>query len=177
MCGVTDAVSLTTPPGTAGDMPRAFARNDLTRSDVLERFVGGLTRELTNAGYVGTEGPGPDTQLVLHLVDADAPRSYRRKAAPTFVIAIAEVPDVAPDNDALRRAGYPFLVRCLANLSVLVTETPDGLAVRFVTLEQGTYGVGPGLDDDALVSDVFRRIEPLASSRLVIANDFVPDLP
>jgi hypothetical protein len=49
--------------------------------------------------------------------------------------------------------------------------------VRFVTLEQGTYGVGPGLGDDELIADVFSRIEPLASSRLVIANDFVTDLP
>ena len=49
--------------------------------------------------------------------------------------------------------------------------------MRFVTLEQGTYGVGPGLDDAALIADVFERIEPLASSRLVIANDFVADLP
>jgi ribulose-5-phosphate 4-epimerase/fuculose-1-phosphate aldolase len=60
---------------------------------------------------------------------------------------------------------------------VLVADTPDGLAVRFVTLEQGTYGVGPGLTDEELVAEVFRRIEPLASSRLVIANEFVADLP
>ena len=53
---------------------------------------------------------------------------------------------------------------------MLVSDTPTGLAVRFVTLEQGTYGVGPGLDDDELVADVFQRIEPLASSRLVIAQ-------
>ncbi len=61
---------------------------------------------------------------------------------------------------------------------MLVSDTPDGLAVRFVTLEQGVYGVGPGLGDDELIAQhVFRRIEPLASSRLVIANDFVTDLP
>ena len=93
---------------------------------------------------------------MLHVVDADAPKSYRRKAAPTFVIAIAEVPEPPEDMNELRRAGYPFLVRCLANLSVLVSDTPTGLAVRFVTLEQGTYGVGPGLDDAELVADVFR---------------------
>ena len=164
-------------PERAADLGRTFARNDLTRSPVLERFIGGLTRLLAAEGYVGTEGPGPDTRVVLHAVDADAPKSYRRKAAPTFVIAIAEIPTPPRDNDELRRTGYPFLVRCLANLSVLVSDTPDGLAVRFVTLEQGTYGVGPGLDDDELIADVFRRIEPLASSRLVIANDFVTDLP
>jgi ribulose-5-phosphate 4-epimerase/fuculose-1-phosphate aldolase len=164
-------------PERAADLGRTFARNDLTHSPVLERFVGGLSQLLTAEGYVGTEGPGPDTRVVLHAVDADSPKSYRRKAAPTFVIAIAEIPAPPRDNDELRRTGYPFLVRCLANLSVLVSDTPDGLAVRFVTLEQGTYGVGPGLADDALIADVFRRIEPLASSRLVIANDFVTDLP
>jgi ribulose-5-phosphate 4-epimerase/fuculose-1-phosphate aldolase len=164
-------------PEHAADLGRTFARNDLTRSPVLERFIAGLTRLLAAEGYVGTEGPGPDTRVVLHAVDADAPKSYRRKAAPTFVIAIAEIPTPPRDNDELRRTGYPFLVRCLANLSVLVSDTPDGLAVRFVTLEQGTYGLGPGLGDDELIADVFRRIEPLASSRLVIANDFVTDLP
>jgi hypothetical protein len=111
---------------------------------------------------------------VLHSVDAVAPKPYRRKAAPTFVIAIAELP--APPDDVLR-TGYPLLVRSLANLCVMVSDTPDGLAVRFVTLEQGMYGVGPGLDDDELVRRAFTRIEPLAVSQLVIANDFVPDLP
>jgi ribulose-5-phosphate 4-epimerase/fuculose-1-phosphate aldolase len=163
------------PPDCRPD--RRFARNDLARSPVLERFVGGLARIMEGAGYARTGVPSADTHVVLHVVDAAAPRSYRRKAAPTFVIAIAEIPEPPRDNDELRRTGYPFLVRCLANLSVLVSDTADGLAVRFVTLEQGTYGVGPGLDDEALVANVFERIEPLASSRLVIANDFVPDLP
>jgi len=173
MLPVTDAA----PSLAMTGLGRTFARNDLTRSPVLERFVGGLTELMAQQGYEGTSTPGPDTNVVLHVVDAVAPKSYRRKAAPTFVIAIAEVPEPADDMNELRRAGYPFLVRCLANLSVLVSDTPTGLAVRFVTLEQGTYGVGPGLDDAALVADVFERIEPLASSRLVIANDFVADLP
>ena len=59
----------------------------------------------------------------------------------------------------------------------MVSDTPDGLAVRFVTLEQGVYGVGPGLTDDELSRLAFDRIEPLAASQLVIANDFVTDLP
>jgi ribulose-5-phosphate 4-epimerase/fuculose-1-phosphate aldolase len=113
----------------------------------------------------------------LHVLDANDPKPYRRKEAPTFVIAIGELPEPPADLDTLLRVGYPLLVRGLANLSVMVSDTSDGLAVRFVTLEQGTYGVGPGLDDDELVRRVFARIEPLASSRLVIANDFVPDLP
>jgi ribulose-5-phosphate 4-epimerase/fuculose-1-phosphate aldolase len=153
---------------------RTFARSDLRTSPTLERLVGGLAGKMRAAGYVQTDEPGRGTNVVLHSIDADAAKPYRRKEAPTFVIAIAELP--APPDDMLR-TGYPLLVRGLANLCVLVSDTPDGLALRFVTLEQGTYGVGPGLSDDELLAQAFERIEPLASSQLVIANEFVTDLP
>jgi ribulose-5-phosphate 4-epimerase/fuculose-1-phosphate aldolase len=120
---------------------------------------------------------GPDTNVVLHAIDADAPRPYRRKAAATFVIAIAETSEPPLDNATLLRVGYPLLVQALANLCVIVSDTPGGLAERFVTLEQGTYGVGPGLGDAEVCERAFERIAPLASSRLVIANEIVTDLP
>jgi hypothetical protein len=156
---------------------RSFAAHQLYRSPTLDRFTSGLFSQLRNAGYDEQDEPGPDTNVVLHVVDADAPRPYRRKAAPTFVIAVAEVREIPDARDDLLRLGYPLLVRCLANLCVLVHDTDEGLVVRFVTLEQGTYGVGPGVDDEALARETFERIAPLASSQLVIANDFVPDLP
>jgi Class II Aldolase and Adducin N-terminal domain len=157
-----------------GEEARTFARNDLTSTPTLERFVGGLAEVMSGAGYEQLAAPGADTNVVLHVIDAGAPRPYRRKAAPTFVIAVVELP--APPDDVLR-TGYPFLVRALANLCVMVSDTPDGLAVRFVTLEQGMYGIGPGLPDDDLLQRAFSRIEPLAASQLVIANDYVRDLP
>jgi hypothetical protein len=156
---------------------RTFARNDLFSSPLLERLVSGLTASMNDAGYVELGHAGPDTNVVLHVIDAGAPKPYRRKAAPTFVIAIAELPSVPEDRTELLRTGYPLLVRGLANLCVMVSDTADGLVVRFVTLEQGVYGVGPGLDDDTLGRRVFDRVEPLAASQLVIANDFVSDLP
>jgi len=156
---------------------QTFARNDLRTGTVLERFVGPLTDALSGAGYTRLDAPGPSTNVVLHSVDADAPRPYRRKAAPTFVIAIAELPELPDDRVELLRIGYPLLVRALANLCVMVSDSADGLVVRFVTLEQGVYGVGPGLPDDELSRRAFGRIEPLAASQLVIANDFVTDLP
>jgi ribulose-5-phosphate 4-epimerase/fuculose-1-phosphate aldolase len=139
--------------------------------------MGGLVASMNDAGYTQLAEPGPDTNVVLHVIDAAAPKPYRRKAAPTFVIAIAELPSVPDDRTELLRTGYPLLVRALANLCIMVVETPDGLSVRFVTLEQGAYGVGPGLDDATLAGRVFDRVEPLASSQLVIANEFVADLP
>ncbi len=156
---------------------RTFARNDLQTSPVLERVVGGLAQIMRESGYVELDAPGPDTNVVLHSIDATAPKPYRRKAAPTFVIAIAQLDAIPDDREELLRTGYPLLVRALANLCVMVADTNDGLLVRFVTLEQGTYGVGPRLQDDELLPQVFTRIEPLAASQLVIANEFVPDLP
>ncbi len=156
---------------------RTFARNDLHMSPVLERVVDGLAQIMRASGYSELDAPGPDTNVVLHTIDAVAPKPYRRKAAPTFVIAIAELDALPDDREELLRAGYPLLVRALANLCVMVASGPDGLVVRFVTLEQGTYGVGPGLSDDDVLPRVFARVEPLAASQLVIANEFVPDLP
>jgi ribulose-5-phosphate 4-epimerase/fuculose-1-phosphate aldolase len=139
--------------------------------------VDGITQVMVDRAYQLARAPGPDTNVVLHVIDTNGPKPYRRKNAPTFVIAIAEVPEPPTDNDTLLRVGYPLLVQALANLCVLVSDTPDGLAVRFVTLEQGTYGVGPGFDDSDVCARAFERIAPLASSRLVIANDIRTDLP
>jgi ribulose-5-phosphate 4-epimerase/fuculose-1-phosphate aldolase len=170
---ITAGAILTNTSGSA----RTFARNDLRASAVLERLLGGLIAAMNAEGYTQLDQPGPDTNVVLHVIDADAPKPYRRKAAPTFVIAVAELPAIPEDRTELLRTGYPLLVRGLANLCMMVTDTPDGLRVRFVTLEQGVYGVGPGLDDATLTRRVFDRVEPLAASQLVIANEFVDDLP
>jgi len=110
---------------------------------------------------------------VLNVVDLARPRPYRRKRAPTFVVAVAEVDE--PPEDLLR-TGYPVLVRGLANLAVLVSEVRSARAAHFVTLEQGTYTVARSGSDDAFFAAVFGRVEPLASSRLVIANEFRADL-
>ena len=73
----------------AGTEARTFARNDLHISPTIERFAAGLAAVMRESGYEQRDAPGPDTNVVLHAVDARAPRPYRRKAAPTFVIAIA----------------------------------------------------------------------------------------
>jgi ribulose-5-phosphate 4-epimerase/fuculose-1-phosphate aldolase len=60
-----------------------------------------------------------------------------------------------------------MLVRTLAN--VVVLRVPGGGA-WFTTMERGTYRIS---DDPA---DVVERLGPLAKSKLVIDNEFVPDL-
>ncbi len=169
--------SLPESPGTRGAPvnDRTFAWNGDPSTETAAWFAAGLRSRLLASGYTEHAAPGPDVHLVLHHVDVESPRPYRRKAAPTFVVAIVALPE--PPRDVLR-AGYPMLVRALANLCVLVSDGPNGRAVHFVTLEQGTYSMeSAGVEDDEFFETVFARIEPLAMSRLVITNEFRTDLP
>ena len=150
-----------------------FARNGEPASPRLGWFVDGLARTMRDEGYTQLDEPGPQVQVVLHLLDVDNARPYRRKNAPTFVVALGHLPETPTD---LLRTGYPFLVRGLANLAVLLSDGPDGPVASFVTLEQGTYRVEHHGDDDKFFAAVLERVEPLATSRLVIANEFLPDL-
>jgi len=155
---------------------RTFAWNGEPPSTRMAWFVDGLRGVMVARGYEELTAPGPEVQVVLHHLDPDNARPYRRKSAPTFVVALASMP--APPDDVLR-AGYPLLVRGLANLCVMVSEQPGrgSPVAQFVTLEQGTYAVEHRGDDAEFFTSVFERIEPLASSRLVIANEFRTDLP
>jgi ribulose-5-phosphate 4-epimerase/fuculose-1-phosphate aldolase len=156
-------------------VPRTFAWSGAPRGERLRWFAAGLREVMLDQGYTEVDAPGPDVAVVLHFVDPDAARPYRRKNAPTFVVALAELDE--PPSDMLR-TGYPLLVRGLANLCVMVSPSGDGSIAQFVTLEQGTYAIDTGSEDDQyFFKSVFSRVEPLASSRLVIGNEFTDDLP
>jgi ribulose-5-phosphate 4-epimerase/fuculose-1-phosphate aldolase len=157
----------------AAVQPRTFAWSGPAPQGELAWFVDGLRARLIAGGYRELDEPGPEVQVVLHHVDHARPRPYRRKFAPTFVVALTE--PAAPPDDLLR-TGYPILVRGLANLAVMVSEDGGSRQAHFVTLEQGTYSV-TDTGDGTFFDAVYERLEPLASSRLVIANEFVPDLP
>jgi ribulose-5-phosphate 4-epimerase/fuculose-1-phosphate aldolase len=158
-----------------GVVPRTFAWSGEPTGPRMRWFADGLRAAMLDQGYTEVERTGPEVAVVLHYLDPDAARPYRRKNAPTFVVALAELP--APPDDVLR-TGYPLLVRGLANLCVMVTPSPEGAAAHFVTLEQGTYRIDTSAGDDQFFfKTVFSRVEPLASSRLVIGNEFTPDLP
>ena len=156
-------------------VPRTFAWSGEPQGDRLRWFASGLRAVMLDQGYTEVAAPGPDVAVVLHFVDPDAAKPYRRKNAPTFVVALAELD--SPPVDMLR-TGYPLLVRGLANLCVMVSPSGAGSIAQFVTLEQGTYSIDTGTDDDQFFfKSVFSRVEPLASSRLVIGNEFTTDLP
>jgi ribulose-5-phosphate 4-epimerase/fuculose-1-phosphate aldolase len=105
-----------------------------------------------------------DADFVLNMFDAADPKAFRRQSRGTYSASFYELGEV-PDD--VLKTSYPMLVRTLAN--VVVLHVP-GEGVWFTTMERGTYKIS---DDPA---EVFERLAPLAKSKLVIDNEFVPDL-
>ncbi|CAN5827339.1 class II aldolase/adducin family protein [soil metagenome] len=141
----------------------------------LRWFANGLERELFGNGH-DRPAPGDEPELVINFTDAERPRPYRRKAQGTFVIGVIEVNE-RPDPERLLRTAYPLLVRSLSNLLIYITHEDGETLTHFVTLEQGYYTVaGARGDEHEYFAEVYRRMAPLASSRLVINNLFEPDL-
>jgi hypothetical protein len=122
------------------------------------------------------ESAEDEAGVVLHTVDTKRPRSYRRKSRAIFVVGIGEA-DEAPEEPL--KTGYPLLLYSLANLFVLIVR--DGRKgspeAYFLTLEQGYYAIPHTGDDAAFFEAVLKRLAPLATSHLVIENEFHPDLP
>ncbi|HEY2544399.1 MAG TPA: class II aldolase/adducin family protein [Gaiellaceae bacterium] len=129
--------------------------------EALAVFVDELRRALEARGFAAT--PADEAALVVNVVDRARPRPFRRRARGTFVAAL-HVLDESP-ADPLRE-GYPVLVRALANVALAYVP---GEGVWFTTLERGSYLVRGA-------EEVAARLEPLARSRLVIENEFRPDL-
>jgi ribulose-5-phosphate 4-epimerase/fuculose-1-phosphate aldolase len=127
-------------------------------------------RGLESAGLRSDDG-----RVVFHGVDPRRPRPYRRRSRAVFVVGIAALE--APPADVLR-TGYPLLVRSLSNIMILLMPGRGGrLQACFVTLERGYYTLGHGGDDAAFFAAVAERLRPLATSTLVIDNEFHDDLP
>ncbi|TVR73306.1 MAG: class II aldolase/adducin family protein [Sphaerobacteraceae bacterium] len=137
-------------------------------------FIDGLKKEMAARDHVFYEEPIPDILLVLNMVDTENPQPYRRKAQGTFVTAVVEL-DEMPEQ--IMHAGYPYMLYALANLVLLLLPGKNGTEAHFLTLEQGHYTVKHEDGNDAkFFAEIYERIQPLASSRLVINNEFRTDL-
>ncbi len=146
---------------------------DASTSPVLQWFAERLRSRL----FGPEAGNGtPATQVVWNFFVPSAPKPYHRSAQSTFVVGVTSGP--LPEGEVLA-ACYPLMVRSLSNHLVYLVQDPAGgpepLETYFITLERGYYainGAGPEYMDHVL-----ERIRPLATSHLVIDNQFVPDLP
>jgi ribulose-5-phosphate 4-epimerase/fuculose-1-phosphate aldolase len=136
-------------------------------------FVDGLKQVMEQRGHVFHDEPVPDLRLVLSVVDTEKPQPYRRKAQATFVTAIVEL-DEMPEQ--VLQTGYPYLLYALANLVILLLPGKNGPEAHFLTMEQGHYTVRLDGDETQFFAEIYQRLYPLASSRLVINNEFHTDL-
>lgn len=149
-----------------------FAFHHALERDELRPFAEGLRDELRRRGH--DEVADPDgAGLVIHGFDAGDPTSFRRRSRSVFLVGLTRTDPL--DSAPLER-GYPLLVRSLSNLLVALTGEADRPSAHFFTPERGHYEVRPG-DRDAYFDSVYRRVEPLATSTLVVDNVFEPDLP
>jgi ribulose-5-phosphate 4-epimerase/fuculose-1-phosphate aldolase len=142
---------------------RRYAVAGTPTSDDLESIVRAVAREFESDGFVPVESVD-DADFVLNMFDASNPKAFRRKARGTYSAAFYELED---EPDDVLKASYPMLVRTLSNV-VLLHVPRKG--TWFTTMEQGTYKVS----EDP--KDIYERLAPLAKSKLVIDNEFRPDL-
>ncbi len=137
-------------------------------------FAEGLRGAMEQHGHAFVEDP-ESASLVVNFWEGDRPRPFRRRSNAVFLAGVTEV-DGPFDNHMV--SGYPLLIRSLSNLFIaLVPNDGDDPDVHFVTPEQG-HGYVPGnADREDYFEQVYWRMHPLCSSRLVINNRFDTDLP
>lgn len=149
-------------------------------SSLLTRwFVDGLSVALARRGHPVQRERRRDVQIdagvrvVINAVDADRPISFRRRSKEIFVVGVAEV---AARPEEMLAAGYSLLVRTLSNCFIPIARDASGPEAYFITMEQGFHRIAHDADEAGFFDAVVERILPLAESRLVIDNEFVPDL-
>ncbi|MGD9712892.1 MAG: class II aldolase/adducin family protein [Thermomicrobiales bacterium] len=160
-------------------MTETMSTTDTAQSptDLRDWFTDGLRSKLNEKGYPVVEGEQPAERggIALHPVDTSAPRSFRRRNRAVFVVGIGQADD-APEVPLATL--YPLQLRSLGNIFVLVVRNGyGGQREAFVsTLEQGSYSFRYNGDDGEFFERVVERLAPLATSNLIIENEFVPDL-
>jgi ribulose-5-phosphate 4-epimerase/fuculose-1-phosphate aldolase len=153
---------------------------DGSRGLLTRWFLDGLSSALAKRGHpVQRERQrdvrvDPGVRVVINAVEAEHPVSFRRRSKEIFVVGVAEVP-ARPDE--MLAAGYSLLVRTLSNVFIPIARGESGPDAYFITMEQGFHRISHDHDDAAFFEAVVERILPLAESRLVIDNEFIPDLP
>ncbi len=137
-------------------------------------FADGMRDVMVKHGHTWVSDPDR-AALVVNFFPGDRPRPYRRRSQAVFLAGVTDV-DGAFENHMI--SGYPLLIRSLSNLLVAMVDggsaDPD---LHFVTPEQGHYVVPGNCDRPQYFELIYSRIEPLATSRLVIDNIFEADLP
>ena len=141
------------------------------KADGVVGLLDGLVRVLRQKGHQHVHAPDA-ADLVIHSILTDRPRPYRRRGKSVFVIGVARLPGDAHTVEQL----YPLLVRTLSNLLIVLARDTEPTLVHLVTPEQAHVTVEAEEADQGFFDAIYSRIEPLATSRLIVNNIFQPDL-
>lgn len=163
-------------PASGGDEGLSFTVHGEPRTRLQQWMHDGLKEEMLRRGHVYSPGDGDDIRLVLNFTDLADPKPFRRRSQGTFVATIVES---FGQPDDIFRSFYPVLLHALSNLGIFLIQLPDRVDAHFMTMEQGHYVVSleSGRSRSEFFATVYERLEPLATSQLVINNDYVTDLP
>ncbi|WP_188205946.1 class II aldolase/adducin family protein [Alkalibacillus aidingensis] len=153
---------------------KRFTITGAERSDFLTWFTEGLKKQFSQRDYEFCDSSEDDLRVVFNVLDPEKPRPFRRQAQATFVISVMEKNE-KPTNTF--QSAYPYLIRSLANHLLYIVNDGRRIEVYFVTPEQGFYNIGYQKgEEEEFFNKVYKRLEPVASSQLVINNEFNEDL-
>jgi len=153
-----------------------FTLSGTCTSPFLSLIADGLLEEFVSEGYQYEADPTDNIRVVFNFIHPDNPRPFRRKAQATFVVSIMEA--VHKKEETILKTAYPYLIRSLSNHLIYICHDEGETNVYFITPEQGCYKTSFYLHDKAsFFQTLYNRLEPLASSQLVINNEFHDDLP
>jgi ribulose-5-phosphate 4-epimerase/fuculose-1-phosphate aldolase len=138
-----------------------------------EWFANGLRESMEGHGHSFVDDP-QQASLVVNFFPKGHPRPFRRKSQAVFVVSVC---DADPPFSSPISEGYPLVVRSLSNLVIALVGEGEEPDAHFLTPEQGHYVVDGANGRSDYFEAVYSRIEPLATSRLVIDNVFERDLP
>ncbi|PSR33077.1 MAG: ribulose phosphate epimerase [Sulfobacillus benefaciens] len=116
-------------------------------------------------------GSVTEARLVIQAVDAQS-RPFRRQNHAVYVLGVLFLDEINDDKPLLVQF-YPYLIRSLSNLLVVVVGDPKSPSLYVATLERGVYPIVAS----SRYRELTRRIAPLARSHLIVKNRFDPDLP
>ncbi|MDA8193123.1 MAG: class II aldolase/adducin family protein [Thermaerobacter sp.] len=128
------------------------------------------------------ETADPQTARIVFQRVSEQTRPFRRRTYAVYVVGVLFVDAIDPDDPNLLARYYPYLIRSLSNILVVVAGAPDRPDLYITTLERGIF---PVLSEtqraQAQGSEYYRelvfRLGPLMRSHLIINNQFMPDLP
>lgn len=153
-----------------------FIMTGTMQSDFMEWLAAGMKDIFETKGFHYDDTVHEDLKLVFNFIHPERVQIFRRKAQATFVVSIIEMHG---EVDNIFKEAYPYLIRSLSNHLMYVNRQGPKTDIYFLTPEQGCYQLTyhKGDDEQHFFQQIYQRLEPLASSQLVIDNEFHPDLP